>query len=366
MKWIVTTLVLLCGFAQAVMAEVRVKDITSVRGVRTNQLIGYGLVTGLKGTGDSLRNAPFTDQSIRSMLERLGVNVRGAGANTRNVAAVMVTAELPPFINQGSRIDVVVTSIGDAASLRGGTLIMTPLSGADENVYAVAQGSVAVTGFDAEGESETLTSGVPTAGRIPNGALVERPAPGHFNDQNVVHLELYNPDFGTAVKVTDAINAFTKVRYASTLAREQDNRTVSVQVPTSVSPTRFVADIGRVTLKPDTPAKIVIDERTGTIVIGADVKISTVAVTHGNLTVRVTETPVVSQPEPFSDGETVVTSDTDVEATQADASLAIVKGTNIHTLVTGLNRMGLKPPGIIAILQAIKSTGALQAELVVH
>ncbi len=365
MRWILSALIF-CGLASQALADVRVKDITSIRGVRSNQLIGYGLVTGLKGTGDSLRNAPFTDQSVRSMLERLGVNVRGAGARTRNVAAVMVTAELPPFINRGSRIDVVVTSIGDASSLRGGTLIMTPLYGGDDNIYAVAQGSVAVSGFEAEGESETLTSGVPTAGRVSNGALVERPAPGHFNDQDVLHLELLNPDFGTAIKVVDAINAYTRQRYANALAREQDMRTISVRVPSNTSPTRFMADLGKIMVKPDTPARIVVDERTGTIVIGADVKISTVAVTHKNLTVRVTETPVVSQPAPFSEGETVVTSDTDIAAVQEDGNLAIVKGTNIHTLVTGLNRMGLKPPGIIAILQAIKSTGALQADLVVH
>lgn len=346
--------------------QTRIKDITSVQGVRANQLVGYGLVIGLNGTGDSLRNSPFTEQSIQSMLDRMGVNVRNARARTRNVAAVIVTAELPPFMGSGSRIDVTVSSLGDATSLAGGSLVLTPLFGADNQIYAVAQGPLAVTGFSSGGKSETLTQGVPTSGRIPNGALVERESPGQFSDEKGFVLELRNPDFNTAVSVADAINAFSVPRYGVRVAREQDLRTVALIRPRGVAAARFMAEIGELAVRPDVPARVVIDERSGTIVIGRDVQISTVAVAHGNLTVRVTEMPRVSQPAPFSEGETVVTSDTVVSAEQSGGNLAIVGGTNLQTLVTGLNKIGLKPNGIIAILQAIKSAGALQADLVVQ
>ncbi|MEQ8824484.1 MAG: flagellar basal body P-ring protein FlgI [Filomicrobium sp.] len=347
-------------------ASVRLKDVITIRGVRPNQLLGYGLVTGLKGTGDTLRNSPFTEQSVRSMLERLGVNIRDAGARTKNVAAVMVTAELPPFAKAGGRIDIVVTSIGDATSLAGGVLLSTPLYAGDNQIYAVGQGSVAVSGFSSEGASESLTHGVPTAGRVPNGGLIERPAPGELRHARALKLELRNPDFNTAVRVSDAINTYSLKRFGAELAEEDDLRTISVRVPERTSPSRFLAEIGELMVEPDVPARVVIDERTGTIVIGKDVQISTVAVTHGNLTVRVTETPSVSQPLPFSDGQTVVTSETSVSAEQESGALSIVRGADLHTLVNGLNRMGLKPPGIIAILQAMKSTGALQAELIVQ
>lgn len=357
----------LVSFAtQAHCASVRLKDVTTVRGVRPNQLLGYGLVTGLKGSGDTLRNSPFTEQSIRSMLERLGVNIRDAGARTKNVAAVMVTAELPPFSKAGGRIDVTVTSLGDATSLAGGVLLSTPLYAGDNQIYAVGQGSVAVSGFSSQGASETLTHGVPTAGRIANGAMIERSAPGELRHARSLKLELRNPDFSTSVRVSDAINEYSRNRFGVALAEEEDLRTVSVQVPERMSPGRFLAEIGELLVEPDVPARVVVDERTGTIVIGKDVRISTVAVTHGNLTVRVTETPQVSQPLPFSDGQTVVTSETNVSAEQENGLLSIVKGADLHTLVKGLNRMGLKPPGIIAILQAMKSTGALQAELIVQ
>jgi flagellar P-ring protein precursor FlgI len=347
-------------------AQTRIKDITSVQGVRGNQLVGYGLVIGLNGTGDSLRNSPFTEQSIQSMLDRMGVNVRNAKARTRNVAAVVVTAELPAFMGPGSRIDVTVSSLGDATSLLGGSLVLTPLLAADNQIYAVAQGPLAVSGFASNGKSESVTQGVPTTGRIPNGALVEREAPGRFADERILVLELRNPDFGTAVSVVDAINAYSVQRYGAKVAREEDLRTVALMRPRGIAAARFIAEVGALPVRPDAPARVVIDERTGTIVIGRDVQISTVAVAHGNLTVRVTETPRVSQPAPFSDGETVVTSDTVVSADQAGGNLAIIRGTNLQTLVAGLNRIGLKPNGIIAILQAIKSAGALQADLVVQ
>lgn len=358
---------LLCAVISTVAeAGTRLKDITTVAGVRSNQLIGYGLVIGLNGTGDSLRSSPFTGQSLKSMLDSMGINIRGQDVRTRNIAAVIVTAELPPFQRRGSRIDVTVSSMGDATSLVGGTLVMSPLSGADQIVYAVAQGAVASSGIVAQGRSERLTSGVPTTGRIPNGALVERESPPAVGNRNQIILELRNPDFSTAVRISEAINTFTTRRYRRKLARERDARSVSIRVPRGVSSTRYLAMLGQLEVTPDSPARIIVDERTGTIVIGKDVQISTVAVVHGSVVVRVTEDENVSQPAPFSDGETVVTSETEVVAGQAGQDLSIVKGNNLKTLVNGLNRIGLKPTGIIAILQAIKSSGALQADLVVQ
>jgi len=347
-------------------AASRIKDIVSIQGVRANQLIGYGLVIGLNGTGDSLRNAPFTEQSLQAMLDRMGVNARSARARTRNIAAVIVTAELPAFAGKGARVDVTVSSLGDATSLAGGSLVLTPLLGADEQIYAVAQGPVAVSGFAAAGKAETLTHGVPTTGRIANGALVERGAPGHFADAGMLVLELHSPDFTTAVRIADTINNYTGQKYGVRTAREEDLRTVKLLKPRHVTAARFIAEIGELLTETDAPARVVIDERTGTIVIGRDVQISTVAVAHGNLTVRVTETEKVSQPAPFSRGETVVTPESLVAAEQDGGNIAIVGGTNLQALVSGLNKIGLKPPGIIAILQAIKTAGALQAELVVQ
>lgn len=347
-------------------AGARIKDIVSVKGVRANQLVGYGLVIGLNGTGDSLRNSPFTEQSIQSMLDRMGVNVRTARPRSKNVAGVIVTAELPPFSGKGSRIDVTVSSLGDATSLGGGTLIMTPLSGADNEIYAVAQGPIAVTGFAAQGRAESVTQGVPTAGRVANGALVEREVAGSMGDGDKLELVLRNPDFGTAISIVDAINKYAHDRFGIRVAREKDLNGVELRRPDGIGPARFIAEIGDLVVQADAPARVVIDERTGTIVIGRDVQVSTVAVTHGNLTVRVTESAQVSQPEAFSDGETVVVPESEVAVNQEGANIAIVKGTNLQVLVNGLNQMGLKPNGIIAILQAIKSAGALQAELVVQ
>jgi flagellar P-ring protein precursor FlgI len=348
------------------LAATRIKDIVSVQGVRANQLVGYGLVIGLNGTGDSLRNSPFTEQSLQSMLDRMGINVRTSKPRTRNIAAVIVTAELPPFAGKGSRIDVTVSSLGDATSLQGGSLILTPLSGADNQIYAVAQGPLAVTGFASTGKAETVTQGVPTTGRIANGGLVERKAPGKLADETVVVFELRNPDFNTAVGIADAINRYTQQRYGIKVAKENDLRSVSLARPFFLSTARFIAEVGDLTVQPDVPARVVIDERTGTIVIGKDVRVSTVAVAHGSLTVRVTESTKVSQPLPFARGETVAAPDTQIDVAQEGAKLAIVRGTSLQTLVSGLNKVGLKPPGIIAILQAMKSAGALQADLVVQ
>jgi flagellar P-ring protein precursor FlgI len=347
-------------------AAMRIKDITGVQGVRANQLIGYGLVVGLNGTGDSPRNVPFMAQSLQSMLDQMGVNVRNMNLRTRNIAAVLVTADLPPYSGAGSRMDVTVSSLGDATSLAGGSLVMTPLSGADQVIYAVAQGPVAVSGYSAQGQAESVSQNVPTTGRIPNGALVEREVAGHLDDEARLVLELHNPDFATACRIADVINGYTTQKYGRPTAHEQDLRTVVLDRPMNVGAARFLAEVGELFTEADGPARVVVDERTGTVVIGRDVQISTVAVSHGSLTVRITESAKVSQPEPFSDGKTVVVPESFVTVNQEGANLAIMGGTNLETLVRGLNMMGLKPTGIIAILQAIKTSGALLAELVVQ
>ncbi|GEP03184.1 flagellar basal body P-ring protein FlgI [Methylobacterium oxalidis] len=356
-------LALLAGPADA---GTRIKDIATLKGVRDNQLFGYGLVTGLQGTGDTLRNAQFTEQSLQSLLDRLGINVRDARLRTRNIAAVMVTADLPPYTGQGSRIDVTVTSLGDATSLKGGTLLMTTLTGGDGLVYAAAQGPLAVSGFTVQGQAEQLTQGVPTAGRIPNGALIEREVPGSFRDLPELVFELKNPDFKTAIQIADAINAYALARFRHRIASPRDQRAVAIQRPREMAQTRLVAEIGDLTIEPDTPARVVVDQRTGTVVIGRNVQVSTVAVTHGNLTVRVSEAPEVSQPAPFSRGETTVVPRTELAAREEPGKLAILRGSDLQTLVRGLNSVGLKPSDIIAILQAVKTAGALQAELVVQ
>ena len=350
----------------ALGAPTRIKNIVSVQGVRPNQLVGYGLVIGLNGTGDSLRNSPFTEQSLQAMLDRMGVNVRKLNTRTKNSAAVIVTAELPAFAQTGTTIDVTVSSLGDSTSLLGGTLIMTPLYGADNLIYGVAQGPVTVSGYQITGAAQTVTQNVPTSGRIPNGALIEREAPGQFMDVEFLGLELRNPDFSTAVRISDVINAYGLDRFGVQLARAADLRSVAVKRPQGITPTRLMAEIGELIVEPDVPARVVVDERTGTIVIGRDVQISTVAVSHGNLNVTVTETPQVSQPLPFSEGQTVVTPETDISTYEQGGALRIVRGTSLQVLVRGLNRMGLKPQGIIAVLQAIKTSGALQADLVVQ
>ena len=255
---IVIGLVLISGYASA---AVRIKDVADLQGVRGNQLVGYGLVVGLQGSGDTLQNSTFTQQSLESMLDRMGVNVRGGNLRTRNVAAVLVTADLPPFIGRGSRIDVTVSSLGDANSLMGGTLILTPLSGADGSTYAVAQGPVAVSGFSAVGQAESLTQGVPTTGRIPNGAMVEQEVPGGFAEIGPLVLELKNPDFNTAVRIANAINEYTVQKYRVRSAQERDNRTIVLRKPAAIGATRFMADIGDLTIEPDTPARVVIDAR---------------------------------------------------------------------------------------------------------
>ena len=343
----------------------RIKDIAILRGARDSQLVGYGLVIGLAGTGDTFRNTPFTQQSVQGMLLNLGLDVHGVPLRNRDVASVIVTADLEAGVHAGSRLDVTVSALGDAPSLLGGTLLLTQLQGSDGAVYASAQGAVSVTGFETQGQAQTLSQGVPTAGRIPNGAIVQQEIPAPPQRLRGT-LELKNPDYATAVRIADAINAYTLVRFRAHAAAEVDSRTVALQKPRNVSFPRFMAEIGELQVRPDMAARVVLDSRTGTVVVGADVQISPVAVTYGTLTVRVNETPIASQPNPFGNGQTVVTPNTQISATQTGGPMSILGGSSLRALVNGLNHIGVKPPGIIAILQAIKTAGALQADLVIQ
>ena len=356
-------LVLTAGIQSTQAKTSRIKDIVDIEGVRENQLVGYGLVVGLNGTGDGLNNSPFTEQSLIAMLERLGVNIRGQNMNTGNVAAVMVTATLPPFTNQGSRIDVNVSALGDASSLLGGTLLVTPLIAADGEVYAVAQGEVNIAGFSVEGEAASLTQNIPTAGRIPSGAIVEREIDFKLEELQQVRLALRNPDFTTSRRIAQAINGFTNAR----LAKAENSASVVLRRPSSYDGTivDLITDVEQLPIQPDQPARVVISERSGVIVMGADVRVSSVAIAQGNLTLKINETPQVSQANPFADqGETVVVPRSDVTATDGDTQLAVLDtGVTLQELVTGLNQLGVKPRDIITILQAIKAAGALQAEI---
>jgi flagellar P-ring protein precursor FlgI len=326
-------------------------------------LIGYGLVVGLNGTGDTLNNIPFTRQSLQAMLERLGVNVRGQTMRTGNVAAVMVTANLPAFGTQGTRIDITVSALGDSKSLQGGTLLVTPLLGADGNVYAVGQGSVAINGFQAEGEAAKIVRGVPTVGRIANGAIIEREIDFNLNKQNQLRIALRNPDFTTAKRIAAAINDFIGAPTAEPL----DPGTVGISIPATYKGNviSLLTDIEQLQVEPDLPAKIVIDERSGIIVMGRDVRVSMVAVAQGNLTVTITETAQVSQPLPFSrNGATVTVPRTRIGVQEDGKKLALVReGVSLQQLVDGLNALGIGPRDLIAILQAIKAAGAIQADI---
>ena len=351
------------GAAPAFAAASRIKDIADFEGVRDNVLIGYGIVVGLNGTGDSLRNSVFTQESLIAMLERLGVSTRGANLNTKNVAAVMVTATLPAFSRQGTRIDATVNALGDAKSLLGGTLLVTPLLGADGEVYAVAQGALAVGGFEAKGQAATVTRGVPTSARVPAGAIIEREVDFALDGLKEIKLSLRNPDFTTAQRIAGAINSKMNANVAQAL----DSGTVRMPVPPNfVNRTAvLLSEIEQLPIEPDTPAKIVIDEGAGIIVMGDKVRISRVAVAQGNLTVKVTEAPQVSQPAPFSDGETVVLPRTNIEVDDSKQQRLVVlnEGVTLDSLVDGLNALGVGPRDMISIIQAIKAAGALQAEI---
>lgn len=366
MNRIIVVLFLCVIGGTSALGNSRIKDITYLQGVRDNQLVGYGLVVGLSGTGDSMRSAPFTEQAMQSMLDRMGVNTRGAPLRPKNVAAVIVTADMPAFVRRGARVDVTVSSLGDATSLMGGTLVLTPLSGPDGESYAVAQGQLSVTGFAAQGRSEIITQGVPTAARIPNGAIIEKDLAFSLDDIRQIILNLHNPDFYTSHRIAKVINNYAKNRFKAKIAEEVDMRSVRVARPRGLSTTRLMSEIGSLLVETDVPARVVIDSRSGTIVIGRDVRLSASAVTHGSLTVRITEIPQVSQPAPHSRGETVTTHQTNILSDEEGGQFVVMEGPTLRGLVRGLNQTGVKPNGIISILQALRTSGALQAEIVVQ
>jgi flagellar P-ring protein precursor FlgI len=356
-----TLLVLFLGSSDLVRAA-RVKDISNIAGVRDNQLIGYGLVVGLNGTGDG-GNTAFTTQSISSMLRALGITVNPKDIKARNVAAVMVTASLPPFARAGGRVDIVVSSMGDAKSLHGGTLLLTPLRAPDGEIYAVAQGPLTVGGFAAGGATgSAVQKNHPTVGHIAAGALVEREVPGQFAGREQVTLTLHNPDFTTSSRLVQTIND----QVGETVARALDSGTVQIQVPALFRThiVEFVSALENMEVIPDTVAKVVLDERTGTVVIGENVRISTVAIAHGSLSIEIKESLQVSQPPPLSQGRTVVTPESDVRVQEEKANVLLLsQAVTIRDLVRGLNSIGVTPRDLIAIFQAIKAAGALQAQL---
>ena len=353
--------------SDAQATPVRIKDLVNIDGVRGNDLVGYGLVVGLNGSGDGLRNSPFTEEAMSNLLERLGIYVTGEQFRPKNVAAVLVTATLPPFARAGSQIDVTVSAIGDAKSLLGGTLIMTPLNAADGEIYAVSQGSVIAGGATAGGDGETVTQGVPTAGTIPNGARVEREIAFEMSSLGNFRLALRNPDFTTALRIEQAINA----GFGRSIAQMQDSGTVKLNYLASgaQSPAHLISALENIEVSPSQRAKVVVDQRSGTIVLGADVRISRVAVSQGNLTLRVEEEPIVVQPNPFSrNGETIVVPRTTAKIEEEPGiGLALVDDSvTLPEVIEGLNALGVSPRDMIDILKAIKAAGALHAEFIVQ
>ncbi len=347
--------------ASPVQAE-RIKDLADIEGVRGNALVGYGLVVGLNGTGDSSNSSPFTINSITAMLERFGVNVRPdiSTMKPKNIAAVMVTAELPPFARPGQRLDVTVSSMGDSKSLRGGTLLITPLLAGDGKVYAVAQGALSVGGFAAAGKGTSTVKNHPTVGKVPNGARIERAAPrGLHPDQEKIVLTLHEADFTTARRMQDAINR----QMGKGIAKAVDSGTIEVFNPTG-NAVELVAELEQIELATDHRAIVVVDERTGTIVMGEEVKIDKVAVAHGNISVSVSENPEVSQPFAFAAGTTTTVDRTNLNVDEEDAKLVVLpRQVTLASLVSALNSVGATPSDLIAVLQAIKAAGALHAEL---
>lgn len=355
--------VLALAFTSPAVAASRIKDIVDVENVRSNQLIGYGLVVGLAGTGDRTRNAPFTEESLQAMLERMGVNVRGTQMRTQNVAAVTVTATMPPFARAGSRIDVQVSALGDATSLQGGTLIVSSLRALDGEIYAVAQGSVAVSGFKAQGAAASVSRGVSTSARIADGAIIEREVPYALKSATSLKLALKNPDFTTAASIAGAING----RFPGT-AEVLDPATVEVSPRGSGGMIDLISQIENLPVNVDQPARIVINEASGTVVMGTDVRVSPIAIAQGGLTISVSDGADVSQPAPDSNGSTVVVPRTRIKVDDGGGkSLAMLGGgASLRSLVSGLNALGVSPRDLITILQAIKSAGALQAEIEVQ
>ncbi len=356
----------LVGFAATANSEIRIKDLVEFDGVRSNDLVGYGLVVGLNGTGDGIRNAPFTEDIMSNILERLGVNITGEQFRPKNVAAVFVTASLPPFARSGSTIDVTVSAIGDAKSLLGGTLIMTPLNAADGEIYAVAQGTVIAGGVAAEGKGAEVVQGVPTSGVVPSGARVEREIDFDFRGLTSIRLALRTPDFTTAERIEKAINA----QYNRPVAAMLDAGTVHLDVKATraASPAHALGRIENILVEPERKARVVVDQRSGTIVMGEDVRISRVAVSQGNLTLRIQEAPLVVQPNPFSEGESIIVPRTDATITEEPGTgLAEVRGgTSLSEVISGLNALGVSPRDMIDILKSIKAAGALHAEFIVR
>ena len=352
--------------ASAARAE-RIKDLVSVAGVRSNQLVGYGIVAGLDGTGDQTTQTPFTLQSIRSMLAQFGVTIPVAGGSVqlKNVAAVVIHAELPPFAKPGQAIDVTVSSIGNAKSLRGGSLLMTPLKGADGQVYAMAQGSLVVGGFGASGkDGSRVAINIPSVGRIPNGATIERTVPNAFAVGNALQLNLHQADFTTASRISDVINSVLGQGTAQAL----DGASVKVAAPAD-PPTRvaFMSVLENLAVEPGAaPARVVVNSRTGTVIIGTNVRLTAAAVSHGSLTVTITERDQVSQPAPFSEGQTTVVPRTEIEVKEEGSRMFLFEpGTSLGDLVRAVNQVGAAPGDLVAILEALKQAGALRAELVV-
>ncbi|WP_144432492.1 flagellar basal body P-ring protein FlgI [Shimia marina] len=347
-------------------SQIRIKDLVEFDGVRGNDLVGYGLVVGLNGTGDGLRNAPFTEEIMTNILERLGVNITGEQMRPKNVAAVFVTATLPPFARAGGTVDVTISAIGDASSLLGGTLVMTPLNAADGEIYAVAQGTVIAGGVAAEGDAGSVVKGVPTSGVIPSGARVEREIDFDFSSLTNMRLALREPDFTTAGRIEQAINS----SYGRRVALMLDAGTVQVDIERTnqISPAHALSQIENISVQPERKARVVVDQRSGTIVMGEDVRISRVAVSQGGLTLRVTEEPLVVQPNPFADGETVVVPRTEAEIDE-DPGIGLAEvpsGTSLSEVIAGLNALGVAPRDMIDILKSIKAAGALHAEFVVR
>lgn len=344
-------------------SPIRIKDLVEFDGVRSNDLVGYGLVVGLNGTGDGLRNAPFTEEIMSNLLERLGVNVSGEQFQPKNVAAVFVTATLPPFARAGGQIDVTVSAIGDAKSLLGGTLIMTPLNGADGQIYAVAQGAIIAGGVSADGQAAKVVQGVPTAGMIPSGARVEREVEFDFTTLDSMRLALREPDFTTAARIEAVINKAVGRQSAEML----DGGTVLLKT-NGRSPAHLISQLENLTIEPESKARVVVDQRSGTIVMGEDVRISRVAVAQGNLTLRIEEAPLVIQPNPFAEGETIVVPRTtaDIQKAPGTGLAEVSGGTNLSEVVAGLNALGVAPHDMIDILKSINAAGALHAEFVVN
>ena len=359
-------LIILFLNSEVAASPIRIKDLVEFDGVRSNDLVGYGLVVGLNGTGDGLRNSPFTEEIMSNILERLGVNVTGEQFRPNNVAAVLVTANLPPFARVGSPIDVTISAIGDADSLLGGTLIMTPLNAADGEIYAVAQGTIIAGGVSAQGDGGGVVQGVPTSGVIPSGATVEREVAFEFSDLEVIRLALRSPDFTTAARIETAINQ----TFGRGVAVMLDAGTVRLDIPATraASPAHALVQVENILVEPERRARVVVDQRSGTIVMGDDVRISSVAVSQGNLTLRVEEAPIVVQPNPFSAGETLVVPNTNaqIQEEQGVGLAQIPEGTSLSEVVAGLNALGVSPRDMIDILKSIKAAGALHAEFVVR